>query len=139
MRIVARGNFIPKKEEEDLFASGSDAVGMRVALKKAATELWTGASINIKTAFLNAPLPGGEGENEEDLGTTVILRPPPLLVKLGYVKAGDSSMALKAIYVWPWLDQSLAEPNMWKIMKEEEGEDPIQEGLMMIYVADSQR
>eukprot|EP00434_Breviolum_minutum_P018297 symbB.v1.2.016141.t1/scaffold1167.1/size134246/1 len=96
--IVARGNFIPKKEEEDLFASGSDAVGMRVALKKAATELWTGASINIKTAFLNAPLPGGEGENEEDLGTTVILRPPPLLVKLGYVKAGDSSMALKAIY-----------------------------------------
>eukprot|EP00434_Breviolum_minutum_P043255 symbB.v1.2.038547.t2/scaffold6043.1/size21519/1 len=163
VRIVACGNFIPKKEEEDLFASGSDAVGVRVALKKAATELWTGASIDIKTAFLNAPLPGGDGENEEDLETTVILRPPPLLVKLGYVKAGDSWMALKAMYglrqspkvwgdhrdsilreiVWSqegksyWLDQSLAEPNMWKIMKEEEGEDPIQEGFMMIYVDDA--
>ena len=26
IRIVACGNFIPKKEEEDLFASGSDAM-----------------------------------------------------------------------------------------------------------------
>ena len=26
--------FIPKKDEEDVFASGSDAVGVRTALKK---------------------------------------------------------------------------------------------------------
>ena len=69
-----------------------------MALKKAATELWTGACIDMKAAFLNAPLPGQEGENEEDLETTVILQPRGSLVKLGYVKAGDSWMALKAMY-----------------------------------------
>lgn len=38
MRIVACGNFIPKRDEEDVFASGSDAVGVRTALKKGAIE-----------------------------------------------------------------------------------------------------
>ena len=76
IHTVACGHFIPKKEEEDLFASGSDAVGARVALKKAAMESW--ASVDIRTAFLNAPLPGGKGEDDEHLDTALVLRPPPI-------------------------------------------------------------
>ena len=78
IHTVACGHFIPKKEEEDLFASGSDAVGVRVALKKAAMESWSWASVDIRTAFLNAPLPGGKGEDDEHLDTTLVLRPPPI-------------------------------------------------------------
>ena len=98
VRIVAWGNFIPKKEEEDLFASGSDAVGLRVALKKGAMERWSGVSVDIKTAFLNAPLPGGEdGEGGED-EIPVVIKPPPILVQLGYVQEGEWWMALKAMH-----------------------------------------
>ncbi len=38
-----------------------------MALKKAAMESWSWASVDIRTAFLNAPLPGGKGEDDEDL------------------------------------------------------------------------
>ena len=87
---MACGNYIPKREEEDVFASGSDAVGVRVALKKASMEDWCGASVDIKTAFLNAPLLGekdadGEGKKGQD-GEGVDTIPPPLLIKLKYVK-----------------------------------------------------
>lgn len=99
IRIVACGNFIPKKEEEDLFASGSDAVGVRVALKKAAQSGWEGTSVDIKTAFLNTPLPMKEDqEGGEDPDTVVLLKPSPLLVKLGYVREGTWWLALKAMY-----------------------------------------
>ena len=35
------------------------------------------------------------------------------------------------------LDQSIAEPNMWRIVKEEGATEPSQEGLMMVYVDDA--
>ena len=41
------------------------------------------ASVDINTALLNAPLPGGKGEDHEDLETTVLLWPPSILVQLG--------------------------------------------------------
>ena len=159
VRIVACGNFIPKKEEEDLFASGSDAVGVRVALKMAAQSGWEGTSIDIKTAFLNAPLPVKEiPEGGEEPETVVLLKPPPLLVKLGYVKEGTWWMALRAMYglrqspkVWGdhrdrllssmewrlqektmWLEQAAAEPNMWKVVSEREDIVPLQRGLAIV-------
>ena len=163
IRIVACGNFIPKKDEEDLFASGSDAVGVRVALKKAAQSGWDGTSIDIKTAFLNAPLPGKETEEgEEEEGPVVLLKPPPLLVKLGYVEEGTWWLALKAMYglrqspkVWGdhrdqvlrnmewhlsgkriWMEQTAAEPNLWKLVSEEDSLIPTQRGLAIVYVDD---
>ena len=166
IRIVACGNYIPKKQEEDVFASGSDAVGVRVALKKASMEDWDGVSIDIKTAFLNAPLPGeGKKENVEEIERVakVLIKPPPLLVKLKYVKEGDWWLALKAMYglrqspkVWgdhrdsilqgfEWksgkkcrrLEQALSEPNMWKVMEEQGEVAPTLKGLVMMYVDDA--
>ena len=110
VRIVACGNYIPKREEEDVFASGSDAVGVRVALKKASMEDWCGASVDIKTAFLNAPLLGekdADGEGKKDRMVKVLIKPPPLLIKLKYVKEGDWWLALKAMYGTPTESQSV--------------------------------
>ena len=42
VRIVACGNYIEKGEAEDLYASGSDSIAMRLSLKKAMIEGWTG-------------------------------------------------------------------------------------------------
>ncbi len=61
-----------------------------MALKKAAMESWSGASVDSRTAFLNAPLPGGKGEDDEDLETTVVFRPPPILVP----KCGETTETL---------------------------------------------
>ena len=166
VRIVACGNFIPKKEEEDLFASGSDAVGVRIALKKASMEDWLGSSVDIKTAFLNAPLPGSDDAQEEKKNqkvTKVLIKPPPLLVKLKYIKEDAWWLALKAMYglrqspkVWGdhrdailtkmewrshgkmrWLEQATSEPNMWKILEEQHEGTPSLQGLLMMYVDDA--
>eukprot|EP00434_Breviolum_minutum_P003898 symbB.v1.2.003425.t1/scaffold183.1/size281544/9 len=160
VRIVACGNFIPKREEEDVFASGSDAVGVRTALKKGAIEDWCGTSVDIKTAFLNAPLPDG---GEDSTETVVLIRPPPLLVRLQYAQPGEWWLAKKAMYglrqsprVWgdfrdsilrevTWrndetdfeMEQSLVEPNMWKIVGEDGQHRKELRGLVMMYVDDA--
>ena len=161
IRIVACGNFIPKREEEDVFASGSDAVSVRTALKKGSIEGWCGASVDIRTAFLNAPLPEG-GEDSND--AVVLIRPPPILVRLQYVQSGEWWLAKRAMYglrqsprVWgdfrdsvlremSWnhegavldMEQSLVEPNMWKILGEEDSQGKKKlKGLVMMYVDDA--
>ena len=54
-----------------VYASGSDSIAMRLSLKEAMIQGWTGVSMDIKTAFLNAPL-----MSEEDGGeaSVVILK-----------------------------------------------------------------
>lgn len=152
--------FIPKKDEEDVFASGSDAVGVRTALKKGAIEGWSGASVDIRTAFLNAPLPDG---GEDSAEAVVLIRPPPLLVRLQYAQPGEWWLAKKAMYglrlsprVWrdfrdsvlremAWkhdqfqleMEQSLVEPNMWKIVSEDNQYKKELQGLVMMYVDDA--
>ena len=118
VRIVACGNFIPKRDEEDVFASGSDAVGVRTALKKGAIEGWCGTSVDIKTAFLNAPLPDG---GEDSAETVVLIRPPPILVRLQYAQPGEWWLAKKAMYglrqsprVWGDFRDSVLREMAWK-------------------------
>ena len=159
VRIVACGNYIEKGEAEDLYASGSDSIAMRLSLKKAMIEGWTGASMDIKTAFLNAPL------NEEEDGkenSAVILKPPGILVKLGYVGPTSYWKALMAMYglrqspktwgdhrddclrtmTWEvgedkfYFEPMISEPNLWRIMKKEQITQDTQKGLMLVYVDD---
>lgn len=159
VRIVACGNYIEKGEAEDLYASGSDSIAMRLSLKKAMIEGWTGASMDIKTAFLNAPL------NEEEDGkenSAVILKPPGILVKLGYVEPTSYWKALMAMYgvrqspktrgdhrddclrtmTWEvgeeefYFEPMMSEPNLWKIMKKESITQDTQKGLLLVYVDD---
>ena len=92
-RLVACGNFVEKEANEmDVYASGADAVTVRYALKRAAEEQWSGVVIDIKVAFLNAPLiDDDDGEDP----AAVILRPPPLPVKLGFGSLGNTTVQTK--------------------------------------------
>ena len=161
-RMVACGNHVEKAANEDIYASGADALAVRYALKRAAEEQWKGTILDIKVAFLNAPL-----ADDEDEMVTVILRPPALLVKLGYAKPGEHYKADKAIYGlrqspkrWSsYRDRklmemvtkdgfifrpSVAEPNLWKILKtsKEESLSELEEinselfGFLLVYVDD---
>lgn len=65
---VVCGNSAEKSPEDELYAEGSDSISLRAALKKASQEGWLGVTADVRTAFLNAHLPGG---GEED-GTLVM-------------------------------------------------------------------
>jgi hypothetical protein len=173
VRIVACGNYVEKTEKEDVFASGSDSISFRIALKKSLDEGWSGATADIRTAFLNAPLGRSaealEGlwkkEELEELGqevVVVLVKPPALLIKLGYISPEDWWVAVKAVYglrqspkAWgdhrdskmsmmEWgcqggiraLVQSTTDPNVWKIVKRSGGLDEEMEGLCVVYVDD---
>ena len=173
VRIVACGNYVEKTEKEDVFASGSDSISFRIALKKSLDEGWTGATADIRTAFLNAPLGRSaealEGlwkkEELEELGqevVVVLVKPPALLIKLGYISPEDWWVAVKAVCglrqspkAWgdhrdskmsmmEWgcqggiraLVQSTTDPNVWKIVKRSGGLDEEMEGLCVVYVDD---
>ena len=75
---------------QDLYAGGADTVAVRYVLKRGAEEGWTGCVIDIKAAFLNAPLQAEDGDK------VVVLKPPHLLVKLGYVKSDEYFLVEKA-------------------------------------------
>ena len=63
-RMVACGNYVEKAANEDIYASGADALAVRYALKRAAEERWKGIILDITVAFLNALL---ADEEEEDM------------------------------------------------------------------------
>ena len=81
VRIVACGNFLEFKGEE-LFAAGADASALRFTLKIAAEERWRILRVDIKVAFLNAPLvttTKDQGLVQEDV--MFVLKPPSLLIR----------------------------------------------------------
>ena len=155
-RVVACGNFTNKDAQEDLYASTGDAVVLRIMMKKASEQGWRGASLDVKTAFLNTPW--------DDMG--VLVRPPYILIKMGLVEEDTLWLPTKALYGFRksprlWgnhrdevlrrmrigptnrrcrLVQFQAEPNLWRI--QEEKEEILEEGrvttkgLMMVYVDD---
>ena len=86
-RIVCCGNFQRKKQEE-VYTSLMDATTLRLVIRMAASRRWSLGKLDIKTAFLNAPL-----ENE-----AVIVRPPPLAVLLGLAETDELWMLLRALY-----------------------------------------
>ena len=68
-RMVGCGNFCQKQEGQDLYAGGADTVAVRYVLKRGAEAGWTGCVIDIKAAFLNAPLQAEDGDR------VVVLKP----------------------------------------------------------------
>ena len=67
-RIVVCGNYAEKSFEEELYAGGSDSISMRTALRMAVQEGWSGVTADVRTAFLNAPLPAGAHHPAEAVG-----------------------------------------------------------------------
>ena len=153
IRLVACGNFVEKSDDEKLQATGADAVAVRYLLKRAAEEGWTTQVLDIRVAFLHAPL-DVEMVTDEQWRTVVVLKPPPILIRLGYFAPDEMFLVKKAIYglrqsprCWSlYRDdkirsmespsgikfmQSEGEPNLWRIEKDGE-----LQGLMLIYVDD---
>ena len=159
VRIVACGNYADKKEGEDLYASGSDCISLRLALRKAVDQGWEGATADVRTAFLNAPL---AGTAEDDSDHLVLISPPRLLIRLGYARQDETWLAIKAMYglrqspkAWSdyrdsvvaqmeWEDEGrtmsfcplVTDPNVWKITASGDGLIDEARGLMLVYVDD---
>lgn len=90
-RMVAGGNYIEKDSKEELYASGADSLTARFALKNG----WKGTILDVKVAFLHAPLKDDEDSDDDSV---VVLKPPSLLVKLGYAQPGEHYKTVKAVY-----------------------------------------
>ena len=155
-RIVACGNFTNRDAQEELYASTGDAVILRVMMKLASENGWEGVSLDVKTAFLNAPW--------EDLD--VLVRPPSVVVKMELVDSDTLWLPTKALYgfrksprLWGVhrdailrsmkfnvqgkefeVVQFTSEPNLWRVQEVEREDWSVQEklprALMMVYVDD---
>eukprot|EP00435_Cladocopium_sp_Y103_P038530 s827_g10.t1 len=168
VRIVGCGNYAESDPESELFASGTNAVSVRLALSMAAQKAWHGLSMDIRTAFLNAPMDGRGAQEGSEVDETprkrAFMKPPSILVSLGFVKPNVWWEAKKAVYGYRqsprlWSDyrdevmakikvsdgpksirfsQMLSEPSIWKIIEEDEdqGEEEVLRGLLLIYVDD---
>ena len=153
-RIVACGNFA-KEEQMDCFASGTDATTLRLAMSWASQRAWHGVNLDVRTAFLNAPMQRPATSEAGVELKPVLLKPAQLLVTLGYFTASQFWMVLKAVYgfrqspkLWSdhrddtlrtlkvedlELQQMETEPNAWMIKKE--GHSGPQ-GVILTYVDD---
>ena len=155
VRIVACGNFLEFKGEE-LFAAGADSTALRMTLKVSAELRWRIMTVDIKVAFLNAPLvttTKEQGMVQEDV--MFALKPPSLLIRLGYARESEAWIAEKAMYglrqsprSWSIyrdqvmselkipgvvITQAVAEPNLWMLRTPE---DEVLRGIILVYVDD---
>ena len=153
-RIVACGNFA-QGDPGDCFASGADAAALRIAIAYATHRGWQGLNLDVKTAFLNAPMQRETSDDHQEGLQRVLLKPAGILVQLGYFKSDEYWDVLKALYGFKqaprlWGDyrddvlrslevddmiliQMDSEPSMWIVRKR--GIEEIQ-GLILTYVDD---
>ena len=156
-RLVVCGNY-RAHEAMPLFVGGTDVVALRLALKEAAVRGWQGGTVDVKGAFLNAPLQAVDQEGE----LTVAMRPPAVLVRMGLIPKKELWIVNKAMYGlrqsprcwsdyrddemrwrisygkrWLKLEQMRSEPNLWLAKKVEDDLNPEElVGLLLVYVDD---
>jgi hypothetical protein len=164
-RLVACVNYSDREESQDLFAGGATAVALRAALTIAAQMGFLGSVMDVRTAFLNAPmvLNSQEGQSPK----RAFIKPPALLVAAGLAKHGEYYEAIMALYgyresprLWSdyrdvemsnmeidcqggvlTLQQMITEPNMWRMMLRQPGPFETTQaeefvGLVLVYVDD---
>ena len=86
------GNFQQKKPTDLFYIANTDVSSIRVVLAEAAQHPYYGvSSLDVATAFLNAPMP----IEEED---TIYVRPPMLLEQFGLIKPGTNWKLTKTVY-----------------------------------------
>ena len=106
-RWVICGNFETEKEDVDTYRRGADSIAFRMMIKKAAVSEWDGATLDVKTAFLNTTL----DEDEEDY---IAVKPPSILVSQGFIESSDVFIAQRAVY---GLQRS---PRLWGLTRDRE-------------------
>ena len=91
-RLCVCGNFQQKKPTYLFYTANTDVSSIRVVLSEAAQKpSWGISSLDVQTAFLNAPMPTGEEE-------TVYVKPPTLLEQFRRIKPGVYWKLTKAVY-----------------------------------------
>ena len=81
-----------------MYASGAEGVTLRVALAYAARyATWRGLTIDVKSAFLYAPI-GAEAKGRDE---RIVVKPPAFLTELGILKPSDRWWVKKALYGLP--------------------------------------
>ena len=162
-RAVCCGNYLPTEKlgltRDDLYASGAESLSVKVALIFAAGHpSWTGVTIDVKSAFLYAPI-RSEGKGTEE---RIVVKPPGFLLELGIMTREDRWWIRKALYGLPtsprdwgkyrdaefakfrlsWgeaeyhLVQTLSDEALWLARKTtKEGYGDI-EGILVVYVDD---
>ena len=101
-RAVCCGNYLPTDKlgltREDLYASGAEALSVKLALVFAARfPDWVGVIIDVKSAFLYAPIRSDYEGTEE----RIVVNPPGFLVELGLLARDDRWWIRKALYGLP--------------------------------------
>ena len=92
-RGVACGNFARSTSDESTFASGAGGGEVRLLWKAAATYGWTVSTVDVKTAFLNAPV-----DDSAERGI-VIVEPPRVFREAQILKRpGEIWRVRKALY-----------------------------------------
>ena len=100
LRAVCCGNHIPSDQvadkKSDLCAGGIDALTVRVVLAYTAQkEAWECCVVDVKTAFLYAPVRGSQEGDKE--APTIVVKPPYLLVQMGMLKPTDRWKVKRAL------------------------------------------
>ena len=162
-RAVCCGNYLPTEKlgltREDLYAAGAESLSVKVALIFAAgNSSWTGVTIDVKSAFLYAPIRSDARSNEE----RIIVKPPNFLLELGIMTKNDRWWVRKALYGLPtsprdwgkyrdaefaqfrlqWgkdsycLVQTLSDDALWVARKITQAGYGDIEGLLVVYVDD---
>ena len=91
-RVCVCGNFQQKKPTYLFYTANTDVSSIRVVLAEAAQHADYGvSSLDVATAFLNAPMPKTEEE-------TVYVKPPALLEQFGLIKPGTYWKLIRAVY-----------------------------------------
>ena len=86
------GNFQQRKPTDLFYTANTDVSSIRLVLAEAAQHPDYGvSSLDVATAFLNAPMPIEEEE-------TVYVKPPMFLEQFGLVKPGTYWKLTKAVY-----------------------------------------
>ena len=147
VRLVACGNYQEgENDPSELYAGGATAVSLRAALSAASQMKWFGRILDIKTAFLNAPMVSEQQRILEEVQgikkKRPVIRPPGVLLSSGFVKPNTFWEADKALYgyrksprLWgdyrdqvvatmkiPFkngclrLHQMVSEPNLWRVV-----------------------
>ena len=90
--VCVCGNFQQRKPTDLFYTANTDVSSIRVVLAEAAQHPDYGiSSMDVATAFLNAPMPTQENE-------TVYVKPPALLEQFHLIKPGTYWKLTKAVY-----------------------------------------
>ena len=167
IRWVACGNLEPKKDGEENFSSGADATSFRALLYVSSRQQWKAFVLDVRTAFLNAEMKQNENEDLILVKPPYLLIEKgylerealflPLRALYGFRRSpklwGDHrdqllrSMVIKMKKgkkdeVELRVEQMRSEPNLWKIVMEDQDEEEEfisngkVKGLLMTYVDD---